>query len=143
MCVQKVAGASTDRMERQRVKLAPPGRGSNAFVLVSHSRPAVCASGRRGAGRSRRTSSWSGSSARRGGLEEARLVNLPRHVLSWRYLHAVRDSTHDQASLQLHEFRNKLTAAGAPSAPDRPDLPHAVAVAVLQISQDKKLFSLR
>ena len=25
----------------------------------------------------------------------------------------VRDSTHDQASLQLHEFQEKLTAAGA------------------------------
>ena len=34
-------------------------------------RPAAC-------GRSRRTSSSSGSSARRGGLEEARLVNLAR-----------------------------------------------------------------
>ena len=34
---QKVAGASPDRMERQRVKLAPPSRGGNAFVLVSHS----------------------------------------------------------------------------------------------------------
>ena len=41
-------------------------------------RPAVCASVRRGAGRSRRTSYWSGSSARREGLEEARLVNLAR-----------------------------------------------------------------
>ena len=28
-------------------------------------------------------------------------------------VHVVRDSTHDQASLQLHEFRNKLTVAGA------------------------------
>ena len=41
-------------------------------------------------------------------------------------VYVVRDSTHDQASLQLHEFRNKLTAGG----PDRPDLPHAVAVAL-------------
>ena len=37
MCVQKVAGASSDRMERQRVKLVPLGRGGNAFVLVPHS----------------------------------------------------------------------------------------------------------
>ena len=37
VCLQKVAGASPDRRERQRVKLAPPGRGRNAFVLVSHS----------------------------------------------------------------------------------------------------------
>ena len=38
--------------------------------------------------------------------------------------------THDQASLQLHEFRNKLTAEGALGALDRLDLPHAVVVAL-------------
>ena len=39
---------------------------------------AACALRRKRAGRSRRTSSRSGSSARRAGLEEARLVNLAR-----------------------------------------------------------------
>ena len=47
MCVQKVAGASPDRMERQRVKLASPGRGAMRLFLC-HTlmiRRADCASG--------------------------------------------------------------------------------------------------
>ena len=46
-------------------------------------RPAACASGRRDAGRSRRTPSRCGSSARRGGQEEARFVNLARQASAW------------------------------------------------------------
>ena len=51
----------------------PPGRGTMCLFLCHTpiTRPAAC-------GRSRRTSSPSGSSERRGGLEEARLVNLAR-----------------------------------------------------------------
>ena len=55
--------------------------GGTMCWFLSHTlmtRPAACTSRRRGAGRSRRTSSSSGSSARRAGLEEARLMNLAR-----------------------------------------------------------------
>ena len=75
VCGQKEAGASPDRWghgapTRQR---GPPwSRGQClCFCHPPIRRPAAC-------GRSRRTSSSSGSSARRGGLEEARLVNLAR-----------------------------------------------------------------
>ena len=42
VCVQKLPGASPHRIERQRVKLAPQGRGGSAFVLVSHSHDKTC-----------------------------------------------------------------------------------------------------
>ena len=83
MCVQKVAGASPDRMERQWVKLAPPGRGGNAFVLVSHSHDKTS---RLRVGTKR---CWTlaedinpgvGAAQEEEGSEEARLVNLARHV---------------------------------------------------------------
>ena len=60
-------------LSRARLKRTPHPGGTKCLFL-SHTlmtRPAAC-------GRSRRTSSSSGSSARRGGLEEARLVNFAR-----------------------------------------------------------------
>ena len=60
-------------LSRARSKRTPHPGGTKCLFL-SHTlmtRPAAC-------GRSRRTSSSSGSSARRAGLEEARLVNLSR-----------------------------------------------------------------
>ena len=60
-------------LSRARSKRTPHPGGTKCLFL-SHTlmtRPAAC-------GRSRRTSSSSGSSARRGGLEEARLVNFAR-----------------------------------------------------------------
>ena len=82
MCVQKVA------------KKDAPVEGTVSLFLCHPPirRPAAC-------GRSRRTSASSGSSARRGGLEEARLESgktvfcVPSLVAS--------DSCHDQASAWL------------------------------------------
>ena len=80
MCVQKVAGASPDRWGHGAPTDRSKVEGATCLFLCRalKMRPADCASRRRGAGRSRRTSYWSGSSARRAGLEEARLVNLAR-----------------------------------------------------------------
>ena len=86
-CGQARATSTSNRSQA----CLPSRAGSNKTPLVegvlclflSHTpitRRADYASIRRGAGRSRRTHSWSGRSARRAGQEEARLLNLARHV---------------------------------------------------------------
>ena len=99
MCVQKVAGASPDRWGHgapTRSKRTPLVEGTVSLFLChpSITRPAAC-------GRSRRTSSSSGSSARRGGLEEARLVNLARQSSVFPVLWQAIPVIHDQASAWL------------------------------------------
>ena len=78
VCVQKVAGASPDRWGHGATagQRGPPwsrGQCLCSCVTLPITRPAAC-------GRSRRSSSSSGSSSRRVGLEEARLVNLAKTV---------------------------------------------------------------
>ena len=133
MCVQKVAGASSDRWGSGAPtgQIGPSRSRGNVFVLVSHSHDKtnrLCVGTKRCPTLAEDIIlEWEQRKKRRvgGGAPcESRKTCVILEV------YVVRDSTHDQASLQLYEFRNKLTAAGASGAPDRPDLPHAVAVAL-------------
>ena len=108
---QPIAGLSP---ESSWVKEDVPGRGDTVFVLVSHSHhktSRLCVETKRCWTLAEDfISEWEQRKISRAGGGASCKSRKTCVIFG---VHVVRDPTHDQASLQLHEFRNKLTAAGA------------------------------